>query len=62
MINEVKKFFITFGLPLGLFVIIDRMLNTQINKTTLSIFQIFLELFDGFMGKQNFGNYQFPQG
>lgn len=28
MINEVKKFFITFGLPLGVFIIIDRMLNT----------------------------------
>jgi hypothetical protein len=28
----------------------------------LTIFKIFLELFDGFMGRQNFGNYQFPQG
>ena len=38
MINEVKKFFVTFGLPLGLFIIIDRMLNTELNSTTLSIF------------------------
>ena len=27
MINELKKFLITFGLPLGLFIIIGRQLN-----------------------------------
>ena len=62
MINELKKFFITFGLPLGLFIIINRMLNTELNTKTLSFFQIILDIFDGFNGKSDFKKYQIPQG
>ena len=30
MINELKKFFLTFGLPLGLCIMIDRLLSSEL--------------------------------
>ena len=62
MISELKKFLITFGLPLGLFIIIGRQLNSELKIEAASFFQIILDIFDGFNGKQNFSQYQFPQG
>jgi hypothetical protein len=62
MISELKKFLITFGLPLGLFIIIGRQLNSELKIEAASFFQIILDIFDGFNGKQDFTQYQFPQG
>lgn len=51
MISELKKFLITFGLPLGLFIIIGRQLNSELKIEAASFFQIILDIFDGFNGK-----------
>ena len=62
MISELKKFLITFGLPLGLFIIIGRQLNSELKIEPASFFKIILDIFDGFNGKQDFSQYQMPQG
>ena len=48
MISEFKKFMITFGLMIGLFIIIGRQLSSELNIEETSFFQIVLDIFDGF--------------
>ena len=62
MISEFKKFIITFGLLIGLFIIIGRQLTSELKINEASFFQIILDIFDGFNAKQDFETYQFPQG
>jgi len=51
MISELKKFITTFGLPLGLFIIIGIQLNDQLKAEQDSFFQTILYIFDGLLGK-----------
>jgi len=62
MISELRKFLITFGLLIGLFIIIGRQLSSELKVKEASFFQIVLDIFDGFNGKQDFAQYKFPQG
>lgn len=60
MISELKKFIITFGLLIGLFIIIGRQLTSELKVNNSSFFQIVLDIFDGFNAQQDFDSYQFP--
>ena len=62
MANELWKFLITFGMLIGGFIIVGRQLNAELKTEESSFFQIVLDIFDGFNGKQNFDHYQYPQG
>lgn len=57
MIGEMQKFLITFGMLLGGFIIVGRQLNEELKANESSFFQIILDIFDGFNGKQNFEHY-----
>lgn len=62
MISEMQKFLVTFGMLIGGFIIVGRQLNEELKQNESSFFQIILDIFDGFNGKQNFEHYQYPQG
>jgi hypothetical protein len=51
MIKEMIKFFATFGLIIGIFLIIGRMLLHEIK---IDKFYIFIDLFDAMNGNQDF--------
>jgi len=44
------------------FIIVGRELNAELKTKESSFYQIILDIFDGFNGKQNFGDYTYPQG
>jgi len=62
MMNELQKFITTFGMLIGGFIIVGRQLNEELKTKESSFFQIILDIFDGFNGKQNFDHYKYPQG
>jgi len=62
MITELKQFMITFGLFIVTFVIVGRQLNEEFKTEKSSFFQIILDIFDGVNGKQNFDDYNEPEG
>jgi len=57
MMNELYKFILTFGMLLTGFIIVGRQLNSELKTKESSFFQIALDIFDGFNGKQNFDQY-----
>jgi len=57
MMGELWKFVITFGMLIGGFIIVGRQLNAELKTKESSFFQIALDIFDGFNGKQNFDHY-----
>jgi len=57
MMNELYKFVLTFGMLLIGFIIVGRQLNSELKTKESSFFQITLDIFDGFNGKQNFDQY-----
>lgn len=62
MMGQLKMFIITFGMIIGGFIIVGRQLNEELKNEYSSFFQIILDIFDGFNGKQDFDDYQYPQG
>lgn len=62
MVYELKKFIITFGLLIGLFIIVGTQLQEEVKAQSSSFYQIMLDIFDGFNGKQRFDDYTFPEG
>jgi len=54
MMSELAKFFSTFGLIIGLFLLIGRLLSTELKQEPASFFEMFLDLFDAFNGNQDF--------
>jgi len=59
MFMEMVRFFVTFSLIIGLFVLIGRMLLHEVKKDK---FYIFIDLFDAINGNQNFDNFTKPVG
>ena len=51
MTDELQKFFITFGLAIGGFIVLGRQLNAEIKVEYASFFRIMQDIFDGFNGK-----------
>lgn len=60
--NEFSRFFATFGLIIGLFILIGRMLGNEIKNTESSFFVVFLDLFNAFNGNMNFTEFKMPIG
>jgi len=59
MVIEMIKFFVTFFLIIGLFLLIGRMLLHEVKKDK---FYIFIDLFDAINGNQNFDDFTKPIG
>ena len=55
--DELIRFFMTFGLIIGLFLFVGNMLNSEFKFSTASIWLTFLDLFNAFNGNQNFDNF-----
>ena len=63
MISELGRFFVTFGLLIGLFLLIGRILNQQLqSKIEGSYWTVFLTLFNAFNGKPEFEKFDMPIG
>ena len=62
MMNEFFRFFSTFGLIIGLFLLIGRMLSSELKMETASFFVIFLDLFNAFNGNMNSDEFTVPIG
>jgi hypothetical protein len=60
--NELLRFFSTFGLIIGLFLLIGRMLSEEFKFERAYFWQAFLDLFNAFNGNQEFANYTMPTG
>lgn len=52
--DELSRFFMTFGLIIGLFLFVGRMLTSELKFTTASIWLAFLDLFNAFNGNPDF--------
>lgn len=50
MMNELFRFFATFGLVIGLFLLLGRMLSSELKFQHVSFFEAFLDLFNAFNG------------
>ena len=62
MMNEFSRFFATFGLIIGLFILVGRMLGNELKNEPASFFVVFLDLFNAFNGNMNFGEFKMPIG
>ena len=62
MMNEFFRFFSTFGLIIGLFLLIGRMLGSELKHYHASFFEVFLDLFNAFNGNMNSGSFTMPIG
>jgi hypothetical protein len=51
MVHEFEKFITTFGLLIGLFIIVGMQLSTELKVEETSVFQTVLDIFDGFNGR-----------
>ena len=60
--NELVRFFSTFGLIVGLFLLIGRMLSEELKFERASFWQAFLDLFTAFNGNQDFSVFTTPAG
>lgn len=54
MMNELLRFFSTFGLIIGLFLLLGRMLSSELKFQHVSFFEAFLDLFNAFNGNISF--------
>jgi hypothetical protein len=57
MVSELKKWLLTFGLLIILFVLLGRQLNDILKKEKSSFFEVFQDIFDGLNGQQKFDQY-----
>ena len=57
MMNEFSRFFLTFGLIIGLFILIGRMLGNELKDENAPFFIVFLDLFNAFNGNMHFGEF-----
>jgi hypothetical protein len=62
MTNELIRFFATFGLIIVLFLLVGRMLSSELKEQHASFFQAFLDLFNAFNGNQEFDEFLEPTG
>ena len=62
MMNELLRFFATFGLIIGLFLLLGRMLSSELKYQHLSFFEAFLDLFNAFNGNISFETFTVPIG
>ena len=60
--NEFFRFFLTFGLIIGLFILMGRMLGNELKTEHTSFFEVFLDLFNAFNGNMQFGEFKMPIG
>ena len=62
MMSELIRFFATFGLIIGLFLLIGRMLSSELKYENVSFFEAFLDLFNAFNGTIDFESFKMPIG
>lgn len=63
MMSELYRFFATFGLIIGLFLLLGRMLSSEVKiKNSKSFWENFLDLFNAFNGIVDFENFTLPLG
>jgi hypothetical protein len=57
MVSELRKWLLTFGLLIILFILLGRQLNEILKKEKSSFFEVFQDIFDGLNGQQKFDQY-----
>lgn len=62
MIDELIRFFSTFGLIIILFLLMGRFLSEQLLYEVASYWDTFLNIFNAFNGKPNFDQFKVPVG
>jgi len=62
MMSELVRFFATFGLIIGLFLLLGRMLSSELKYQHVSFFEAFLDLFNAFNGNVAFHTFTMPIG
>lgn len=62
MIEELKRFLITFGMVLIGFILIARELSSEFKTNETQIGGIMLDIFDGIIGNQDYSQYTKPYG
>lgn len=62
MITELRRFIITFGLLICLFIIVGTQLSKDFKRDKFSLYEIVQDIFDAFNGKQRFAMFTQPQG
>ena len=62
MIEELKRFLITFGMMLIGFILIARELSSEFKTEETSLGGIMLDIFDGIIGNQDYNKYTKPYG
>lgn len=62
MKNELVRFFATFGLIIFLFLLLGRMLSSELKYEHVSFFEAFLDLFNAFNGQLDFNQFTIPIG
>jgi len=62
MKNELVRFFATFGLLIFLFLLLGRMLSSELKFKHVTFFEAFLDLFNAFNGQMDFTEFTVPIG
>lgn len=62
MKNELSRFTMTFGLIVVLYLLLGRMISTELKYESSSFFVVFLDLFNAFNGNIDFSIWTVPNG
>lgn len=62
MKNELIRFFATFGLIIVSFLLVGRMLGSELKYENATFWEVFMDLFNAFNGNQNFADFKMPIG
>ena len=62
LLDEVSKFFTTFGLIIILFTVLGTILGVELRGTGLTFLEAFIDLFLALNGKQEFALFTYPFG
>lgn len=62
MMTEFSRFFLTFGLIIITFLLIGRMLGSELKEVHAGFLDMFLDLFNAFNGNMNSSEFKMPIG
>jgi len=62
MMSEFSRFFLTFGLVIITFLLIGRMLGSELKDVNAGFLDMFIDLFNSFNGNMNSADFKMPIG
>jgi len=62
MMDELIRFFATFGLAIGLVLVVGNLIGSDLKEGNTSVYFLFLDLFNAFNGNQEFIDFKLPIG